>query len=301
MTFENTSKLELPGHKIYKKDINLSTFTLSDIQEIAVIRATADENKLYKLIDRKLHGISVEELSNQDLEYILHWQRINSYSHFPIELKWDCPGCDNKNTSEITGNDLVISNLEEDYKDFVSLKLFSLDEDIKVRLSTVGDNMKVKSYMISNDIEESDLNKRSTLTLAMQLEPNGGSLEDRIQLVDKLSPDDYLLIKEFESIYDFGVKPYVEKECFTCGRGTKVGFKFTLDKFFPDLPNRPNLRDRILSNKPSVSEGRRDGLSKGSVDEKSSHKVTTGSRNEKGSVKVNNSKKVANLKDIVNG
>jgi len=265
ISYENTSLVQLPGSRLYKRDIRVGTLTLSDVQEIALIRETTDENKLYDIIDRKLQGITVDELTNQDLEYLLHWQRVNSYPHFPIEIKWNCPKCSESNHSQISGPDLVINEITEDFEDYAEVRLFSREEPVKIRLSTIGDSKESRKYMVAKGIDPDDTNFRSKIGLALTLEPTGGSVEERLKLVESFTADDYVILKELESMLDYGVKPYVKKECFSCNAKIDVSYKFNLAKFFPPFPSGGDLRGRILLNQTSSAKCGGDGLLESSV------------------------------------
>ncbi|NNK83721.1 MAG: hypothetical protein HKO92_11410 [Flavobacteriaceae bacterium] len=268
-------RVELPGDRLYIDECRIQTFTYGDASALSLLPKTQDTQKLFEVIGRRIN-IPVKLLTLQDFWFIMYWQRINSYSHFPVKLPWTCPHCKTKNTDELTGSCLEINDLDDDYYHGIELDFPDIGP-LKLRLKLVGDEIEAKRYIRENKINDIDGEIFEELLTACMLEPNGGSLSDRYNLVRQMSSNDQFLLKAFEAEFDYGVQSYSEFTCENekCREVAKVSFTFDLANFFPSVQDKSNVRSRILSRKapaPANRDNKRHGFDESSVHQGSPHK-----------------------------
>lgn len=259
-------KVDLPGSALYD-ECYLQTFTLGDAEILPIVQKTGDTKQLYELINSRLN-LSVYDLTLQDLWFILHWQRINSYPNYPMNLPWDCPNCSHSNVNELSGSSLVIDDLDPKYKHGITVDLPSIGKT-KLRLPLVKDEEVAKRYLRDLRITNPDPKLFKEVLRACLLEPNGGTLDDNLKLVQtKLTADDGFVINGFEQYFEYGVKDFAKFTCQGCGEVSKVRFKFDLTTFFPRVSHSSDIRARILFSEtpePANRESEHNGLGESSL------------------------------------
>lgn len=258
--------VELPGDRLYSEDCRIQTFTYGDATSLSLIPKTQDTKKLFDIIDNRI-SLDVRQLTLQDLWFILYWQRINSYSSFPVKLPWKCNHCGHKNYHELRGSDLVIDDLDPEYYHGMTLD-FPDAGALSLRLKLVGDELDVKKYIRDKGLTDITEEQFDAFLTACMLEPNGGTLEERIKLVESMTAGDQFLMKAFEDQFDYGVQSHTNYACEECEEVVKVRYQFDLTNFFPSLQDKPDVRSRILSSKTSVSapgSNREDGLDEADI------------------------------------
>lgn len=245
--------VELPGHHLYN-EVRLQPFTYGDASVLSLLDKTNDPDKLFDIIDKRLN-INVRELTIQDFWYTLYWQRINSYSSFPVKLPWTCNYCEHKNLDEMSGSSLIIEDLNPEY--FHGIEIDFPDSGIlKIRLKLIGDEIELRKYMKKEKIEDPTGEVYETLLTACMLEYNGGTLKERYDLVKNMSADDQFTLKSVEEYFDYGVKDYSEFTCENCKEVVKVGYELDLTSFFPSVQDKSSIGSRILFSKTSTSADR---------------------------------------------
>lgn len=295
-------KADLPGKDLYPEDCYIQTFTLGDAESLSIIQKTADTKQLYELINKRIN-LSVSSLTLQDLWFILHWQRINSYPSYPINLPWQCPNCEHENHDQLSGSALVIDDLNPQYKHGLEV-LLSNGEKLKLRLPLVGDEEVAKKYLKDIKISNPDPKFFKEILLSCMLEPNGTSIDERVKKVQGLSADDQFLIRGFEQYFEYGVKDFAKFTCEGCGEVSKVRFSFDLTTFFPRVSHTPNIRSRILFCETPEStdrESERNGSRESDLHKGTTHTALEGSKAETRSNESQNVNevKIANLDDII--
>lgn len=243
--------VELPGDRLYPEECRLQTFTFGDASTLSLLPKTQDTRKLFNIVDKRMN-FDVKLLTLKDFWFILYWERINSYSSFPVKLPWTCSLCEHKNYDELSGSDLIIDDVDPEYHHGMELD-FPDSGPLKLRLKTVGDELNALKYIREKQAKDVDEEFFDALLTAGMLEYNGGTLEERVNKVINMSSDDQFLIRAFENEFDYGVKDYSNFTCEGCKEVVKVRYKFDLTNFFPSIQDQPDVRSRILSSKASVS------------------------------------------------
>ena len=149
--------------------------------------------------------------------------------------------------------------------------------ELEVRMKLVGDELDANTYLRKKKIDNPNPELYEQLLIACSLEGNGGSLEERLELVKGLSAEDYYLIKSLDSeIFDYGVQDYADLTCMGCKEVSKVRYSFDLTTFFPSVSDKPDLRARILPRKGASTANKGStghGSSKDNVHKQDSHQL----------------------------
>ena len=274
--------VELPGSALYNEDCRIQPFTYGDASALSLLSKTNDPDTLFNVVNKRVN-INVNELTIQDFWFILYWQRINSYSSFPVKLPWTCNHCQHKNLNELSGSSLIIEDLNPDYYHGIEVD-FPDSGVLKVRLKLIGDERELKKYMRKEKIEDPTGEIYETLLTACMLEGNGGSLKERYELVKNMSADDQFTLKGIEDYFDYGVKDYSEFTCENCKEVVKVGYELDLTSFFPSVQDKPDVGSRILFSKTSKSTNRqstRRGSNEGDVHSPDTHESPENTKRKK--------------------
>ena len=286
--------VELPGGFLYPEECRIQPFTYGDASALSLLGRTNDPETLFKIIDKRVN-LDVNSLTIQDFWYILYWQRINSYSTFPVKLPWTCNHCEHKNLNEVTGSSLIINDLDNKYYHGIEVD-FPDSGVLKVRLKLIGDEIKLKKYMRTEKIEDPTGEIYETLLTACMLEHNGGTLKERYNTVKGMSADDQFTLKGVEDYFEYGVKDYSEFTCENCKEVVKVGYELDLTSFFPSVQDKSSVGSRILFSKASVpadSHFTGNGLDESDVHSKDTHEPSKSpKREEKPTPTKNESEKV---------
>jgi len=271
-------RVELPGDHLYD-ECYATTFTLGDAEALSIVQKTGDTKQLYEVIDKRLN-LSVYELTLQDLWYLLHWQRINSYPKYPLSIPWDCPNCEHSNRHELRGSNLDIKDIDPDYEHGVTVDFPSAGE-LQVRLPLVGDENTAKAYLRKLRIKDADPALYKQILIACTLEPSGGTLDDRVKLVDSMDADDHIVYKGFEQLLDYGVQRAAKFTCDNCKEESKVKFRFDLTTFFPRVSHTDDIRSRILLRKaPANNEDTGGGSREADLHAGDAHEESEGTETE---------------------
>ena len=234
--------LELPGGKLYSGPCKIQPLTFSDVESIKLSQESQSPIPLYDVLNKRM-SLDIRDMHFPDVKFILLWHRLNSYGVKSFPVNWKCPHCGTLNTFDF--NDIEdFENVSDDYnKDGVKIKLSS--GDYSIRLSKVGDELDAIDYASKDsNLEDTYI---SVVRKAMMFEPNGGTLKQRINILENdLNADDNLLIDEFEKEFDYGVSSITKATCKECGKESNVNHELTLGQFLSRPQNSGSIRNKIL-------------------------------------------------------
>ena len=208
-------KVDLPGQVAYEEDCLLQTLTLFDVKQINNA-GIADDLKLVTEVIGRRCSLPVNDLLWPDFWFLLHWQRLQSYSLFRIHTTYKCVGCGEKNTLP-EEKSLDFEVLRSDYRHGRDIHFPTGTK--KLRLSMVRDVLELDRMAR----KKTDSIEMEMTRLAMMMEPNGGSLEERVEEVRGMTADDGIVFDIFEADHVFGVKRVTEVECPHCDKKQGVG------------------------------------------------------------------------------
>lgn len=249
-------QITLPGQRIYNtSSIEAQVFTVADINKIFVATQTNNDKQLYDVLNSRIKGVDIYDLTQQDLKYYLAWQLENSYPDVNL-IPPRCSNCGETNLPKITMDMLTGEagkDLPEEYNHNgteYQLDNFCDNSIVKLRLPIIKDEFESKEFSEKHNIDKSNV---CYIMVACMLEHHGGSLEERYDLVEKnLTPHDYALITSFEDYFDYGLGSTVKVKCPDCGSNEEVLVEINLMSFFPSDNYGGDVRARILSNKPTA-------------------------------------------------
>ena len=243
--------INLPsGGRLYggRSSVEASFFTTLDVKRLYDITKGTKTDSIEKLIGSKI-DLNIEELTISDFWYVLYWVRINSFEKHPLKVEWTCKKlkkgdtCSTVNDSLIEGSNLVVEELDKEYKEPVTLKL-PVHGDIKVKLRRVSDTIVADKLVDTKFNGKASEGDQWFIKLASSID-NGQSLYENYLLVSKLDPDDLMYLDSFESTYSYGVRTVVKVACKDCQEVSLIPFQIALEHFFPSNQSSSNFRNAI--------------------------------------------------------
>lgn len=252
MSSEPAIEVPLPGKIMYEEKCHLTPLTLFDVKEISNAVITDNQEQLDRVIQRRC-SLNLNDLLEPDYVFIMYWMRKNSYETYDFLSSWRCPECKHDNSSEVP---IKYDNLEKDYRD---VKLNLSTGPTKIRLPKHGDLLLAESMIEeeSNRLikekkppipDDEEIALYETIKYACMLEPNGGSLDDRMKLIYSMTPDDVWAITIFERDYAYGVHQNHIFPCSKCSREQGVTSVFHPTRFLPGNVISENIQNRVYVN-----------------------------------------------------
>lgn len=213
-------------------------------KEIKVLSTLKDGARFDRVLTEILRGTVKQGPDPRDLVYwdrvfLFVWLRINSFRnghlYHPV---FACPFCKAQQQMEVDLRTLKVNDLSEDYREPFEIKLADADHiQLSMRLTTGRDEDEIDAYLAANpslDPESESWFIRHALAIT---HVNGFQypLEKKLEMLKSLSPADYMLIREFQDQYSFGIDIDVRTVCQNerCGRSLDVTLPFQGDFFIP--------------------------------------------------------------------
>ena len=233
-TSEPPVTVTLPGQVAYKNKnqrCRLAPFSLYDVKEMTNAVNANDRDQIDTIIQRRC-SMSIYQLLEPDYVFVQYWLRKHSYESWTFNSIWVCGFCSVRNTTPLP---VDYDNLREDYGDGVTIRFSSGEK--KVRLPLYGDQRSISEALKRepyNALSKKDLSTEyDVMQLACMLEPSGGTLEERMDVVYAMTADDAWKFSYFQKDYAFGVKQAHTFECSKCGKSNEVHTAFGPGKFLP--------------------------------------------------------------------
>ena len=275
-------KVDLPGGRLYTDTCYVETFGADDVASIYNLVSKEDPSVLIEIMNRKIN-LEASDLATYDYEFLLWWQRVNSYPMTPHKINWDCPYCDLRNDTVVTTGMLESKDIDEDYDHGdMGLDIYSREDPLYIRLQLVGDTPKARNFLRETyEVSTPNPGQFRKALISCMTEPSGGTLKERyVDLFsgeNKLTADDYYLIESFEKDFSYGVPDSSMITCNNkrCRRESRVAFSLDLAHFFPSTLDSRNVRARVRSRKRAKLENPGHGLREGSLDVQ---EISTGDR-----------------------
>lgn len=271
MSAEGPFKIDLPGSRLYGKITYVRTLTAADIRKISSAVRSNALLKIYDIFGSTLSGVDYRQLTMQDWNFLLVWQRINSYPYFPIEVKWECSHCGTQNITRITKDDFIIEPLDESYNHGIPVYFEDMNKTLHLRLSIVDDDMFAHEFLMkTRGISNPGIEEVEPVMMACMITNKDMVFAEKLDLVEKMTVNDYWKFKSFEEYYDYGVKEFLRLTCSKCSKVSEVSYRLRITEFFPQNFNREYLRNYLsagLNSQPTDSTARGNGLFTSDMDD----------------------------------
>lgn len=224
--------VDLPSNFYFYSFKSLCLRTLLGQDQVKFTRA-ANEEKLKHLVDgigsTLEPEVSAYDLVVPDFYWIMYWQRLNSFNKTPYIHNTYCENKEhNKKVANgeldpktLTIEELITkTTLAEKVLDTSTLDKFFVEGGLGTRYTlgcaTMRDTVEITEISESPDTEE-------ILWLAgyasyIRAVPGQESLDDRIEIVKNMTPDDINELEEYISLVnDYGVSESIVVRCKECG------------------------------------------------------------------------------------
>lgn len=247
-----TYTINLPSNgQLYggKKSIELTFFTTLDIKRLYDINKGTATDSIEKLVGSKILDFNITDMTVSDFWYVLYYIRINSFEKYPLEVEWDCTRtpegklCGTKQTTPVTGDTLIIQEIDKDYTEPVFLKLPNYGE-VAVRRLRIADTMGVESLIKTKYQSKASKGDEWLMTKAAML-ANEKSLYENYLTVKGMTTDDIYTLDAFDTEYAYGVSSVMKFTCTGCQEVSLIPFQVGLKDFFPNVQSSRSVRDAI--------------------------------------------------------
>jgi hypothetical protein len=251
--------LKLPGHRVYPENLEVRAFGKDEVAAYDRVRRSGSEVALRSLVGSTLNEISVEDLYEPDLLYLMMWHRVNSFMNYPMQLPWKCPSCENDNNDPLDLTKIVSKEIPEDYSpDGMTLDL-PCGVPLVFRLPKVGDESRARKMLTAlsvQNVNEDHIRKAEQVQL-MEYDENFNSLE-KWEIVNKgFGIEDVFTIEGFKQEFAYGPTTLMHCTCKKCEVPSPVGFRFSVLEFLPNNFDGAAIRARILPNRPDGNAAKR--------------------------------------------
>lgn len=103
-------KEQFPSRGIfYNQDIYVTPFTGMDLKDISNIEEANTNQVLYKILSRRVSGISINDILVGDKLWLIYFIRDITYKQMPLKIKDTCPACGKQSVFNYTFDKLVIN------------------------------------------------------------------------------------------------------------------------------------------------------------------------------------------------
>lgn len=262
---ETFAKIDLPTKGVPYPGVDaieLKPLNVLQIKRMFSLGVEGVGDKIYDILNGSIKGIKIQELTVGDFWFVMHWIRFNTFSAHPIRIPWTCPHCETENNTVLDNSLIEINDLEEDYKPGkMKIKMIDHPDPLHFRLQVIGDETAAADQLTDYIRQKKRLKSTAKVTLtegdlwnavlAMIIEPNGGTFEERYELVSTLSPDDLFRIQSIADVYTHGVGDVIKLTCANpdCGQESEVRYSLNIRNFFP----RTGDRDSVETTRSAIS------------------------------------------------
>lgn len=223
--------ITLPSHgKTYSgvkiENIKIRPLLGSDEEQIALLSSKNAKRKILEILSNLVQGVDPKILTTGDVQYILLWEVINSYSNMYPLTSITCPNCFKKDLSiKVNLNKINSVDLPENFKQPVEVTLST--GKIKLRLRTIEDEVMALEH-------ESLLGSTHLYDLAILIDDDK-NVFDWIKDLKIAPAKDLKVIRDFEDKYRHGPDMEAKFVCPNCKTEVDVIVPFRLDRFlYPD-------------------------------------------------------------------
>lgn len=228
----NYVPVELPSrcltYGVSPDSIKIRTFVGRDEQLLVEMSMGNPKKKLLELFRGIIQGVDPTILTEGDVEFILMWEGINSYSNL-YPLKVVCPECLKESKIEVDLTKLEKVMLNPDFKQPYEETL--IEGKIWLKLLTLADDIEILNFASNGD-------SSYLYRYALSIVDDKHDAVTRMQALEMFSPKDLGKIKAFQEKYKHGIKYDYKFNCPKCGEENNIIVPFQLDELI-DACSRP--------------------------------------------------------------
>lgn len=244
-----TEQIELLGKNIYT-DIP-SNLTLKAIPTSSELEYVSAEN-FDEVMLNKIFPIAIEEkidfrkLLEVDFRWICRCLRMLNYGYYMTTNAIFCDKCPNPITGkyQVDFRSVACKPIPDDFTgEYIISRddFIDFDKDIRLRLLTIGDNIKLQKdeyFKLPNGMIDLRLATICYSIVAINNEPIL-PIESKVRVLNELSPADYTILKDaISEKSDFGLRAGGSTVCPVCGSREAAFYAPVNDSFF-----RPSVAD----------------------------------------------------------
>lgn len=234
------------GNAFYKNSLGMpiklrgQPLKVKDILSLNVAKSSGEFEIIDNIIQRRIKGVSVNDLLEMDRLYIMAWLREQSFIRTPLKVNYfKCSECGHQNRDvTISIKDFIIYSLQSGTKD-PKFDLPVSQQRVELKYERHGDVKRVINYIKENEsfreITDSDA---YLFRIASMLK--GKSIESGIEFLEKLCPEDFAAINTVVNSMETGITNIAKVKCGKeeCQHENLIRIPFSGDFYLPKLQPR---------------------------------------------------------------
>lgn len=206
-----------------------------EVKKLATLNEDNIESIVNEILDSAITGIEVRDILVADKMYLLFWLRANTYKESGFNIEFYCGQCDSESEYEFDIDNIVTTDIRDNYDANRVLELPSSKKTVKVKYLKISDEKKVANFLVNNHsmmtYDEEMLNIANFISNI-----NGNdtdSLLDAYTFVVSLDPADFAYIVSYLNHIECGIKNEMVVTCKKCGGQSPTGVTFRPSFFVP--------------------------------------------------------------------
>lgn len=199
--------IKLPSRGIPYRNLSkleVRPMTVPEVKRARSVIEGTTEVTMAEVLKSVSRPLAPADLTFGDFEYLCLWLRVNTFPHAPYIHSWTCPVCGHENTLVIDPLRIECEELPVEFREPAILRLPNSGLEIPLRLSRVGDNYVIERFLKGlypgGDWPEDE---HWLAELAMTID-NGKKIQDNIEILRPLHPEDVAVIDEFQTAFNHG-------------------------------------------------------------------------------------------------
>ena len=223
--------LQLPSNGVlgYPETVEYRDILVKDEETLSMATPETYAKTLNGVLKGILNNCSFfEDMCIHDRDYALVWLWANNYEAVKnVDIK--CSTCSHEENHEVDLTALDVESINPKIRNPMEIPIGEKGKgkSVKVRLSTVGDELVVENYMA----KEENKAKRNFEHLMMVASIDVGvkiSFDKKVDWVgENIRSKDMAYIKKFHQYFKYGVASTIEHTCSKCGEVTKGSLPFS--------------------------------------------------------------------------
>lgn len=241
---ESTNYVDLPSAGVlgYPSSITYRDLLVKDEETLSA----ATSSTLTRTLNSALKGVAnncewFDKMSIHDRDFFMIYVWANNYSSSKyIDVTCRNPDCGHNEVLEVDFTKVPVDNIKEDIPVPIEIPYGDEGYKIKVRPSTVGDEMIVEAYISSLSEEEQKKASFERLLMVASIQVDMPlSFDRKVKWVSENIPSKTLgYVRRYHQYFKFGIHDQVDHTCEKCKEVSKVDVPFQItDILFPELPD----------------------------------------------------------------
>lgn len=226
--------LDFPSKGKFYGNVEGRRLTVMEIKKISNVNAVNHNFLINDILRTAIRGVDINKMYVGDKIFFLFWLRWNAYKDSTYVIEHTCPKCEHVTNYHFDVDAMKVEYIKDDYEPDYMLTLPSGNtinfDYLKVEDEVKFDNFKTQNSKVLKDIDD-DFLQIAICTRSINGEKM--SLLEKYSWVCNCDPGDLSCLTTYINKNSFGVIPYVDVTCESCGGVAPMGISFQPDFYIP--------------------------------------------------------------------